>query len=68
MARKIRSDKGKTHRKYEDAIYREMARKGQVFILFNRLEFIEEKILRQEILCFLSILLVVAWALRYAAT
>ena len=27
----------------KDAIYREMARKGQVFILFNRLEFIEEK-------------------------
>ena len=31
MARKIRSDKGKSHKKYEDAIYREMAKYGNDF-------------------------------------
>lgn len=40
MARKIRSDKGKTHRKYEDAIYREMAKYGNDFWTKSRdLEF-----------------------------
>ena len=31
MARKIRSDKGGTHKKYEDVIYREMAKYGNDF-------------------------------------
>lgn len=42
MARKIRSDKGKSHKKYEDAIYREMAKYGNDFWINSRdLEFNE---------------------------
>ena len=43
MARKIRSDKGKTHRKYEDDIYRAMAKYGDNFWLNSRdIEFNEK--------------------------
>lgn len=43
MARKIRSDKGKTHKRYEDDIYRAMAKYGDEFWLKSRdLEFNEK--------------------------
>lgn len=43
MARKIRSDKGKTHKRYEDDIYRAMAKYGDNFWLNSRdIEFNEK--------------------------
>ena len=43
MARKIRSDKGKTHKRYEDDIYRAMAKYGDSFWLNSRdIEFNEK--------------------------
>ena len=43
MARKIRSDKGKTHKRYEDDIYRAMAKYGDNFWLKSRdIEFNEK--------------------------
>ena len=43
MARKIRSDKGGTHKRYEDDIYRAMAKYGDEFWLNSRdLEFNEK--------------------------
>ena len=43
MARKVRSDKGKTHKRYEDDIYRAMAKYGDNFWLNSRdIEFNEK--------------------------